>query len=346
MPLADAASQPLWVTVAIFAAAAALIWASGTRLTAYVAAIGDRTGIEQAFLGMLLLGGLTSLPEIANVVTSSYYGNPALAVNNLLGSASINVVLLALADAALGRDALTSVVARPSTMLQAALCLLVLVLVAVAITAGDFAFAGVGAWSSAILVVSIAAFRLAAGYGQRAPWTLRDTGPPARGGERGPRGDAAIGALVLKTALAAAVILAAGYALSQTGDGIARQTGLGTGMVGFLLIGFATSMPEVSTIAAAMRMRRHGMALGEVLGTNFVNLSLILVADAVYAGGPVINALGRFEVVSALLGALLTGLYLVGLLEHRNPVVLRMGYDSLAVLLVFCGGVALLFGLR
>ena len=117
-------------------------------------------------------------------------------------------------------------------------------------------------------------------------------------------------------------------------------------MVGFLLIGFATSMPEVSTIAAAMRMRRHGMALGEVLGTNFVNLSLILVADAVYAGGPVINALGRFEVVSALLGALLTGLYLVGLLEHRNPVVLRMGYDSLAVLLVFCGGVALLFGLR
>ena len=151
MPLADAASQPLWVNVAIFAAAAALIWASGTRLTAYVAAIGDRTGIEQAFVGMLLLGGLTSLPEIANVVTSSYYGNPALAVNNLLGSASINVVLLALADAALGRDALTSVVARPSTMLQAALCLLVLVLVAVAITAGDFAFAGVGAWSSAIL---------------------------------------------------------------------------------------------------------------------------------------------------------------------------------------------------
>src|SRR5690606_11330994 len=103
---------------------------------------------------------------------------------------------------------------------------------------------------------------------------------------------------------------------------------------------------ELSTISAALRMRRPGMAIGEVLGTNFVNLSLILLADAVYAGKPVLDVLGRFEVVSALLGALLTGIYLIGLLEHRNPVVLRMGYDSLAVLLVFCAGVALLFGLR
>lgn len=59
-----------------------------------------------------------------------------------------------------------------------------------------------------------------------------------------------------------------------------------------------------------------------------------------------IGELGRFEIVSSLLGVLLTGAYLVGLLEHRNPVVLRMGYDSLAVLLLFAGGVALLFMLR
>lgn len=344
MPLADAASLPLWVNIAIFAAAAALVWAAGARLARYVAAIGDAAGLEQAFAGMLLLGVLTSLPEVANVVTASHFGNPALAVNNLLGSASINVVLLALADAATGREALTSVVARPSTLLQAALCLLVLVLVAVAVTTGDLALGGVGAWSIALLAASIGALWLSAGYGKRAPWTLRDTAePPAP--ERQPV-EQSMARLVLKTAAAAAVILVAGYTLSQTGDGIAEQTGLGSGMVGFLLIGFATSMPELSTITAAMRMRRQAMALGEVLGTNFVNLSLILLADAVYAGEPVIDVLGRFEVVSALLGAVLTGLYLVGLLEHRNPVVLRMGYDSLAVLVVFAGGVMLLFSLR
>jgi cation:H+ antiporter len=344
MPLADAASQPLWLNIAIFAAAAAMVWAAGTRLARYLAAIGDATGLEQALVGMLLLGTLTSLPEAANVVTSAHFGNPALAVNNLLGSAAINVVLLALADAALGREALTSVVARPSILLQAALCLLVLVLVAVAVTTGDLALGGVGAWSTALLVVSIGAFWLSAGYGRRAPWTLRDAVEPQAPERR--QVHESLARLVLKTAAGAAVILVAGYSLSLTGDAIAQQTGLGASMVGFLLIGFATSMPELSTITAAMRMRRHAMAIGEVLGTNFVNLSFILLADAVYAGEPVIDVLGSFEVVSALLGAILTGLYLVGLLEHRNPVVLRMGYDSLAVLVVFAGGVMLLFSLR
>jgi hypothetical protein len=49
---------------------------------------------------MLLLGGITSLPEIATVTTASWTGNAPLADNNLLGSASINIVLLAAADAA------------------------------------------------------------------------------------------------------------------------------------------------------------------------------------------------------------------------------------------------------
>ena len=65
-------------------------------------------------------------------------------------------------------------------------------------------------------------------------------------------------------------------------------------------------------------------------------------ADAFYTGAPVINELGQFEIVSALLGAMLTGVFMVGLLEHKNPTVLRMGYDSLVVMLLFGGGLALL----
>jgi cation:H+ antiporter len=85
------------------------------------------------------------------------------------------------------------------------------------------------------------------------------------------------------------------------------------------------------------------MAFGQVFGTNFVNLSLILLADAVFTRGPVINELGAFETVSALLGATLTGVFLVGLLERRNPTVMRMGYDSLAVMLLFGVGLVLLY---
>ncbi|WP_425487071.1 hypothetical protein [Microvirga makkahensis] len=64
--------------------AAACVWWAGTRLTGYLDAIADRTGIGQAFAGMLLLGGITSLPEIAAASTSSWTGNASLAINNLL----------------------------------------------------------------------------------------------------------------------------------------------------------------------------------------------------------------------------------------------------------------------
>lgn len=114
-------------------------------------------------------------------------------------------------------------------------------------------------------------------------------------------------------------------------------------MVGFALIGLATSMPELSTIVTALRIRQYEMAFRQVLGTNFANLSLILLADAVFAGGLVIDELGAFEAVSALLGATLTGVFLVGLLEHQNPTVMRMGYDSLVVMLLFASGLVLLY---
>jgi cation:H+ antiporter len=87
MPLSAAQDYPLWINSLIFLVAAVFIWFAGTRLVRYLDAIAVKTGLGQAFVGMLLLGSITSLPEIANVMTSSSMGNPSLAINNLLGSA-------------------------------------------------------------------------------------------------------------------------------------------------------------------------------------------------------------------------------------------------------------------
>lgn len=348
MPLVHASSYPIGVNLAIFGVAAVFVWLAGTRLSRCLGRVSDITGIEQAFVGMLMLGTLTSLPEIANVATAAHFGNPVLAANNLLGSAAINLVLIAVIDIVVGREALTSIVAQPTTLLQSTLCMLVLVLAGIAITTGDVAIFGVGGWTLGLFVVNLGAFALSKGYSRRTSWTVRGKADPSRrGGGAKTRPDrSGLKGLLAQIAVAALVVLIAGYALSQTGDALAEQTGLGSGLVGFLLIGFATSLPELSSITTSARAGRHEMAIGEVLGTNFVNVSLLLLADAVYAEGPVLNELGRFEAILALLGALLTGVYLVGLLERRNPVVLRMGYDSLAVLVIFGLGVALLVGLR
>src|SRR5690606_1162351 len=120
------------------------IWVFGNRLTRHLDAIAVKQRLDHAFVGMLLLGGITSLPELANTITASAIGNPALGVNNLLGSAAINIFLLAVADAVVGRRAVTSIVAQPSTMMMAALCMIVLIVVAFAITTGDVPLAGLG----------------------------------------------------------------------------------------------------------------------------------------------------------------------------------------------------------
>ena len=342
MPLFNAADFPLWANLAIFIGAAAVVWLSGTRLTRYTDGIAARTGMGQAFAGMLLLGCITSLPELANCINAGSIGNPALAVNNLLGSAAINILLLAIVDAFVGRDAVTAMVAKPSTLMMTTLCMLVLVAVAAAIVVGDVLVAGFGLAGVFICALSIGSFWLASGYDKRARWRIAGPERP-----RGRQQDADVGdslrGLLMRTAIAGAIIFAAGYTLSQIGDALAQQTGMGSGMVGFALIGTSTSMPELSTIYAALQLRRYEMAFGQVLGTNFVNLSLIIVADGFFTGGPVINELGPFEIVSALLGAFLIGVFLVGLLERRNPKILKMGYDSLAVMILFAGGLALLY---
>lgn len=335
-------ANALGLNALIFLAAAVVVWGAGTRLTFYLDAIAEKTGLGQALVGMLLLGGLTSLPEVANTIAASSGGAPRLAVNNLLGSAAINVLLLAIVDAFVGKDAVTAVVAKPSTMMMSTLCMILLAVVALAIAAGDVPVGGVGAASLTIAVLCVLFLWLASSYDRRAKWRVDQSAPAA---PQQPSAHAArsLRWLILASALAAAVIFLAGYTLSEVGDALAEQTGLGAGLVGFLLIGISTSMPELSSIIAALRLHRYELAFGQVLGTNFINLSLILLADAIFVSGPVINQLGAFEIISALLGLAMIGTFQIGLLEHRNRTLIRMGYDSLVVMVLFVAGVGVLY---
>lgn len=335
MPLADAAAYPLWVNGLIFACAAASLWFTASRLTLALDRLALKTGLGHAFVGMLLLGGITSLPEVANVITASTLGNPSLAINNLLGSSAINVLLLALADACIGRRAVTSIVAQPSTMMMAVLCMIILILIAALIVLGDIAIGPLAIGSLGIGLACLCSFWLATGHDARSPWVVEDEAQGEREDvEEGPVAETRTKLWAL-VALHGALVFAAGYALSQTGDAIAEQAGLTSAIVGFALIGTATSLPELVSILAALKLGRPEMAFGQVLGTNFINLSLLPLSDLLYDGAPVLNTLGRFEIISALLGALLIGIFKVGLLEHRDRTILRMGWDSAAVILLF-----------
>ena len=72
------AEQSLFTLFVVMAAAGALVWYAGSGLASLADEISKRTGIGQAFAGMLLLGGITSLPELATASSASLAGNSRL----------------------------------------------------------------------------------------------------------------------------------------------------------------------------------------------------------------------------------------------------------------------------
>jgi cation:H+ antiporter len=338
----------LLANLAIFGAAAVTVWLAGARLAHSVDGIAEKTGVGRGFLGIVLLGGVTSLPEMAVSYTASFAGHSDLAVNNLLGSASFNIIIIAVADALIGRDAITSVLASANVLLQGVLGIVMLVLVAAATLSPDVPLLGASVWTWLLVAVYASAVWILARSRSEGAWKAISL--PTR-----PRptveafDDQSLRKEVGKTAAAAAVILVAGFFLSQTGEAIARQTGLGTSFVGFLLVGAATSLPEVSTVLAAVRLHRYEMALGDVFGASLLNVAHVFGVDVLFEGGPVLQGLegaGRFAGFAALLAAVLVGIFLIGMLERRDRTIARMGYDSLAAVIVYVAGVALLWQLR
>jgi cation:H+ antiporter len=88
------------------------------------------------------------------------------------------------------------------------------------------------------------------------------------------------------------------------------------------------------------------MAISDILGTNLFDVALLFLVDAVDGAEPALATAGRFGAVAALIGILVTALFVAGLAERRDRTVLGIGYDSAAVLIAYGVGIVLLFNLR
>jgi cation:H+ antiporter len=89
----------VWVWLQFLASAALIVFAA-TQLAKYGDAIAMRTRLGGMFVGVLLLAGATSLPEVLTTINSIAQGIPNLAAGNLLGSNIFNMFMLAILDMA------------------------------------------------------------------------------------------------------------------------------------------------------------------------------------------------------------------------------------------------------
>lgn len=117
-PAGPDARGGLWRVVARFGLAAAGLAAVTPLLVVAAEALAVETGLSVAFVGTLLVGMMTSFPELAATVSAVRLGALDLAVGNVFGSVAFNMVVLLLLDLTYVRGPLLAAV-RPDHAITA-----------------------------------------------------------------------------------------------------------------------------------------------------------------------------------------------------------------------------------
>jgi cation:H+ antiporter len=337
--------------IAVFAAAAAVIWVAGIALSDQTDVLATRLHLGTALGGLVLLAVATNLPEIAITVSAAISGNLDVAVGNILGGIAIQTVVFVVLDVfgVRGSRPLTYRAASLVLVLEGALVVAVLgVVIAGSQLPARLVLGRVEPAALLIAVLWIVGLLLVQRASTSLPW--HEQGNPPDGQDR-PRGHSqqrteqqatqqgtstARAATVF--AVAALATLVAGVVLERSGDAIADQVGLTGVLFGATVLAAATSLPEVSTGLTSVKNGDHQLAVSDIFGGNAFLPVLFLVASLI-SGRAVLPQAHDTDIYLTALGILLTLTYMAGLVFRPGRRIARMGVDSLVVLVLYVIGV-------
>jgi cation:H+ antiporter len=332
---------------AIFAAAAAIVWAAGIRLSSTTDILSERYGLGEALGGVILLAIATNLPEIAITASAAWTGDVDIAVGNILGGIAIQTVVLALLDG-FGMKQKAPLTYRAASLVLILEAALVIAVLTVAIMGTQLPptliVARVAPGGLLIALFWVAGLWLIARANKRLPWQDKGDAPDTQRTNKGAtakEGKSGVGTAraIAVFAIAAGLTLAAGIALEETGTLLAARLGMSGVVFGATLLAAATALPEVSTGLAAMKLRDFEMAVSDIFGGNAF-LPVLFLPATMISGKAVLPRAGASDVYLAALGILLTCIYVAGLIFRPKRRLLGIGADSLAVVILYAVGIA------
>ena len=276
-----------------FAVCLAVIGYAGFNLTRYADAIAEKTRLSANWTGLALLATVTSLPELmtgASAVTVA--AAPNIAIGDVLGSSVFNLFLLALVDLLRRGESIYAHASRGHIVSAAfGIALLGIVLIGLALGNGGPALAHVGWYSPAIVAVYALAIHAVLRYERGLTPATLHLAP------RHPR--LTLREAVLRYTLFAAAVVAAGAWLPFVGLDLANAMGWSNTFVGTLFVALVTSIPEIVTTFAAVRIGAIDMAMGGVLGSNLFDVVIVAVDDLLYVRGPILADVSPAHAITA-----------------------------------------------
>ena len=333
------------VTITLFLIAVLVIAFAGTRMASLAGRLADATGLGEAFVGALFLGGSTSLAGIVTSITAAAHNHPELAVSNALGGIAAQTMFLGVADMVYRKANLEHAAASVATLVQATLLVTLLAIPLMAMAGPDISVLGVHPASLIIPIAYFLGLRLVSEAQKMPMWGPRQTDETrievvnTYNKSEQPE----LTRLWLQFALLAMIVAIAGYSVGTAGVSLSVQTGLSESLVGGLFTALSNSLPELVTTIAAVRQGALTLAVGGAMGGNSFDVMLLAFSDFAYRQGSIYHALAARQVFVVALTILMTGILLLGLLRREKHGIGNIGFESVLVLLLYLGGFSLLF---
>lgn len=263
----------LWIVVGVVL----VLWGAD-RLTEGAVAVAERLRVPQIVIGLTIVALGTSMPELCVSVVSALKGTPDLAVGNVVGSNIFNALLI------VGVAALVA----PMTILRSTVfkdvpCALVASVVLLMMCQNDWVITRL---DGAILFVFFLVFMRLTIKGA----TSAQPAPQAAQGEttqgqtaQEAAADEASGKQPMKGWLAGlwmvvglAALIGGSNLFVGGATEVARALNVSDAVIGLTIVAGGTSLPELATSVVAAMKGNSGIAIGNVLGSNVLNILFIL----------------------------------------------------------------------
>lgn len=293
-----------------FIACSALIVVGGANLAKYGDTIAEKTGIGRAWIGLILMASVTSLPELIIGISSvTLAGVPNIALGDVMGSCVYNLAILAFMDALYGSKSLYQGAGR-GHILSAGFSVVLLGIVVCSMLLGSAvpSIAHVGLYTPLIIIVYILGIRAVYYYELGAIGEF--VGEAA---EELQYKDISIKRAWILFGVNAVVIMITATILPFVAEGIAEQSGLGNTFVGSIFVAMTTSLPELVVSFAALRLGAKEMAIANMLGSNMFNILVLAVDDILFTTGPLFSYISPAHAVTGLIAVLMTAVVIIAL---------------------------------
>ena len=331
----------LWLQ---FILCSAVIVLCGTNLSKYGDVIAEKTGLGRAWIGLVLMASVTSLPELITGISSVAFADvPNIALGDIMGSCVFNLSIIALMDILHGPKPIFSK-AEHGHIISAGFGVILIGIAAISIlsNASIPAVGHIGIYTPAIILIYMIGVRSLFLFEKRKIKEFVEEMAEALQYEHISTKEA-----VSKYVFNALIIIGAAAWLPFIGDRLAEETGLGRSFIGSIFIALTTSLPELVVSISALKIGAADMAIANLFGSNIFNIFILAIDDIFYTKGPILSHVSMSHAVTGFMAVLMTGITIVSLeFSLEKKAFLRLGWDAIAILLAYFINIYLLYSMR